>query len=60
VLSGRRQLDLLWRAANAAADRDRALFERLGLAFEEVEPEGRDTPGACHKTVDAGAARPSA
>jgi len=46
--------------ANAAADRDRALFERLGLAFEEVEPEGRDTPGACHKTVDAGAARPSA
>lgn len=38
---------------NAAAEGDRALFARLGLAFEEVEPEGRDEPGACHKTIAA-------
>jgi biotin synthase len=25
------------------------LFARLGLAFEEMEPE-RNEPGACHKT----------
>jgi biotin synthase len=37
--------------ANAEADRDRALFARLGLRFEEIEPEGRDAPGACHKTI---------
>jgi biotin synthase len=42
--------------ANAAAERDRALFNRLCLAFEEVEPEDRDAPGACHKTMDTGAA----
>jgi biotin synthase len=38
---------------NAGADRDRALFERLGLAFEDVEPEDRDGPGPCHKSIDA-------
>jgi len=38
---------------NAEADSDRALFERLGLSFEEVEPEGRDEPGGCHKTITA-------
>jgi hypothetical protein len=27
------------------------LFARLGLRFEEIEPEGRDAPGACHKTI---------
>ncbi|MBK1719734.1 biotin synthase BioB [Thiocystis violacea] len=36
---------------NAASDRDRQLFERLGLAFEEVEAE-RTEPGACNKTVE--------
>jgi biotin synthase len=38
---------------NAEADSDRALFERLGLSFEEVEPEGREQPGACHKSIEA-------
>ncbi len=38
-------------APNAESDRDRQLFERLGLAFEEVEAE-RTEPGACHKTVE--------
>jgi biotin synthase len=33
---------------NAEADRDRALFERLGLDFEALEPS-RDEPGACHR-----------
>jgi len=33
---------------NAGADRDRTLFERLGLAFEELAPE-RDEPGACQR-----------
>lgn len=36
--------------SNNASDRDRALFARLGLAFEEVAPE-RTEPGACHKTL---------
>jgi biotin synthase len=35
--------------ANAEADRDEQLFARLGLSFEEIEPE-RTAPGACHKT----------
>jgi biotin synthase len=35
--------------ANAEADRDQLLFTRLGLSFEEIEPE-RTAPGACHKT----------
>ncbi len=38
-------------APNAESDRDRALFFRLGLEFEEVEAE-RQEPGACHKTID--------
>ncbi|EGV31796.1 Biotin synthase [Thiorhodococcus drewsii AZ1] len=33
---------------NAESDRDRKLFARLGLEFEEVEAE-RTEPGACHK-----------
>ena len=33
---------------NAESDRDRRLFERLGLTFEEIEAERTD-PGACHK-----------
>ncbi|KAA6187782.1 biotin synthase BioB [Thiohalocapsa marina] len=41
---------------NAEADRDRQLFARLGLAFEEIEPEGRDEPGGCHKSITAPAA----
>jgi biotin synthase len=41
--------DRLLTTPNAEADRDRALFARLGLAFEETEPE-RNEPGACHKT----------
>lgn len=36
---------------NAESDRDRQLFERLGLSFEEVEAE-RTEPGACHKTTE--------
>ena len=38
---------------NAESASDRMLFERLGLSFEEVEPEGRDEPGGCHKTITA-------
>ncbi len=37
--------------SNAESDRDRALFERLGLSFEEIAPE-RSEPGACHKTIE--------
>jgi biotin synthase len=33
--------------ANAGAERDRRLFERLGLAFETIEPEGYGTPRGC-------------
>jgi biotin synthase len=40
--------DRLLTTPNAEADRDRALFARLGLAFEEMGPE-RTEPGACHK-----------
>lgn len=36
---------------NAESDRDRQLFARLGLDFEEVEAE-RTEPGACHKTTE--------
>ncbi len=35
-------------APNAESDRDRALFERLGLSFEEIAPE-REHPGACER-----------
>ncbi|MCK7576214.1 MAG: biotin synthase BioB [Chromatiales bacterium] len=38
-------------APNAESDRDRRLFERLGLSFEQVEAE-RTEPGACHKTTE--------
>jgi biotin synthase len=41
--------DRLLTTPNTEADRDRALFARLGLAFEEMEPE-RNEPGVCHKT----------
>ncbi len=34
---------------NAGSDRDQALFERLGLSFEQIEPDGREVPGGCHK-----------
>jgi biotin synthase len=34
---------------NAGSERDRALFARLGLAFEEVEAPDRAEPGACHR-----------
>ena len=34
---------------NAESDRDRQLFDRLGLAFEEVQEEGHRQPGACSK-----------
>ncbi|WPL16271.1 Biotin synthase [Thiorhodovibrio winogradskyi] len=34
---------------NAGTNRDMALFERLGLAFEAMPPEGRDQPGGCFK-----------
>jgi biotin synthase len=40
--------DRLLTTPNAEADRDRALFARLGLHFEEMGPE-RTEPGACHK-----------
>jgi biotin synthase len=36
-------------ADNASANRDLALFERLGLAFEAMPEEGRDEPGGCFK-----------
>jgi biotin synthase len=39
-------------AANAESDRDLALFARLGLAFESLEPQ-RQTPGPCHRTAPA-------
>ena len=38
---------------NADSDRDRALFERLGLAFEEAEPGERQEPGPCNRTAAA-------
>ncbi|WP_295387590.1 biotin synthase BioB [uncultured Thiodictyon sp.] len=34
---------------NTGAERDRALFDRLGLTFEAFEPE-RQEPGGCHRT----------
>lgn len=33
---------------NAQSDQDRALFDRLGLDFEPLEPS-RDAPGPCHR-----------
>lgn len=40
--------------ANAGAERDRRLFERLGLAFETIEPEGHGTPRGCsHVAAEA-------
>jgi biotin synthase len=43
---------------NAGAERDLALFARLGIRFEEAEPPGREEPGACHRheAAEAGAA----
>jgi len=35
---------------NAEPERDRALFARLGMAFEDLEPE-RQAPGPCHQGV---------
>jgi biotin synthase len=37
---------------NSGSERDRALFSRLGLSFEEIEPPGRETPGACHRSAE--------
>lgn len=37
---------------NAEADRDRQLFDRLGLTFEALAPE-RDSPGPCHRHAPA-------
>jgi biotin synthase len=36
-------------ARNAAADRDRQLFERLGLTFETVDAAARPEPGPCSR-----------
>lgn len=41
--------DRLLTTPNAESDRDRDLFARLGLAFEEIDPELRE-PGPCHRT----------
>jgi len=41
--------DRLLTTPNAESDRDRDLFARLGLAFEEIDPERRE-PGPCHRT----------
>ena len=43
--------DRLLTTPNAETDRDRHLFARLGLAFEEIESE-RQEPGACHRTTE--------
>jgi biotin synthase len=40
---------------NAGAERDRALFARLGIGFETAALPGRDTPGACHRDDGADA-----
>lgn len=40
--------DQLLTTHNAAAERDRALFERLGMRFETFHEPGREEPGACH------------
>jgi biotin synthase len=45
--------------ANAETARDLALFERLGLGFETVPIEGREHPGACHKSGDGAMAQAS-
>jgi biotin synthase len=37
-------------APNAESDRDRMLFDRLGLSFEEIAPE-REHPGACERAA---------
>jgi biotin synthase len=42
--------DRLLTTDNASAQRDRALFERLGLQPEAAELEGREQPGGCHKS----------
>jgi biotin synthase len=43
--------DRLLTTPNAESDRDRRLFARLGLAFEEIESE-RQEPGACHRIIE--------
>jgi biotin synthase len=48
--------DRLLTTDNAEADRDQQLFARLGLQPEVAELEGRDHPGACHKSIDTDAA----
>jgi biotin synthase len=42
--------DRLLTTPNAEVDRDRTLFARLGLSFEEAEPE-RIAPGPCHQAT---------
>jgi biotin synthase len=43
---------------NAGAERDRALFARLGLSFEAAALPDRAEPGPCHRHTDT--ARPDA
>ena len=45
---------------NAGAERDQALFARLGLAFETAALPGREAPGACHHHADEAAGASSA
>ncbi len=42
--------DRLLTTPNAESDRDRTLFDRLGLSFEEIAPE-REQPGACERAA---------
>ena len=41
--------DRLLTTDNPEADRDRALFDRLGLRMEETAAHERETPGACER-----------
>jgi biotin synthase len=45
--------DRLLTTANASVVRDLALFERLGVSFEFIEPSDRDYPGSCTHAQDA-------
>lgn len=45
IFSGERLLT----TGNTGVDRDTALFDRLGLAFEVMPEDGRDQPGGCFK-----------
>ena len=47
--------DRLLTTPNAETTRDQALFARLGVVPEPAEHEGREAPGACHKSPRADA-----